>query len=88
MADVRGLLAAATPPRTGPLSAYCCMVAKSSPAPAKVCMPLKTTGDLSRPDALTHHPTATSSISKKTAANCWPTPPKACTIQEMKEEVG
>lgn len=27
----------------------------------KGCMPLKTTGDLSRPDALTHHPTVTSS---------------------------
>ena len=31
---------------------------------SKVCMPLKTTGDLSRPDALTHHPTVTSSIFK------------------------
>ena len=53
MVDVRGLLAAATPPRTGPSSAYCRMAAKSWPAPAKACMSLETTGDLSRPDAQT-----------------------------------
>lgn len=55
---------------------------------SKGCMPLKTTGDLSRPDVLTHHPMATSSISKKTAANYWLTPVKVSTIRGTKEEVG
>ena len=61
MADVRGLLAVVTLPRTEPSSAYCRMVVKSSLVPAKGCMLLKTKGDPSRPDALTHHPTVISS---------------------------
>lgn len=53
MADVRGLLAVVTLPRTEPSSAYCRMVVKSSLVPAKGCMLLKTKGDPSRPDAQT-----------------------------------
>ena len=88
MVDVRGLLAAATPPRTGPSSAYCRMVAKSSLVPAKGCMLLKTKGDPSRPDALTHHPTAISFHWCRTATNCWLIPAKVYTIRGMKGEVG
>ena len=88
MADVRGLLAVVTLPRTEPSSAYCRMVVKSSLVPAKGCMLLKTKGVPSRPVVQTPHPTATSSPWCRTATNCWPILAKGCTIQEMMGEVG
>ena len=61
IADVRGLRAVATPRRTESSSASCRMAARSSPVPAKGCMPLRTKGDPSRPVAQTPHPTVISS---------------------------